>query len=259
MKLIDTHAHLQFQAYNQDREKVIEENLAELEAIMTVGAGLESSQDAVNLVQKYNGLFASVGVHPHHVDQWSKESLGQLSNLAKQGKVVAIGEIGLDKHLYQGYPEPDIKKQTAILLPQIGLAQKYSLPILFHCRDAYEDLYDLLKSIHQPLKGLMHCFMGDKETANKFLDLGLYISFSGNITYKGNDIIREAATYVPLEKLLLETDSPYLAPIPHRGERNEPKYVTIVAETISSLKKLDVGSLGQATTENSISLLGLKR
>lgn len=256
MKLIDTHSHFQFQAYDQDRDKVINENLSELDAIMTVGASLDSSKKAVELVAGYNHLFAAVGIHPHHVDQWSKETLSQLTELAEKLKVVAIGEIGLDKHLYQGYPEPDLKKQAKILLPQIELARRRDLPILFHCRDAYEDLLDLIKPF-APLKGLVHCFMGDIGLAKNFLELGLYISFSGNITYKGNYHIREAAAFVPNDRILIETDSPFLAPIPHRGQRNEPKYVKIVAETISSLKALGVEDLGRATTENAISLLRL--
>jgi TatD DNase family protein len=223
-----------------------------------VGASLESSEASVALVQKYPRLFASVGVHPHHVKQWSAATLKTLEELLQHPKVVAIGEIGLDRHLYQGHPEPDIFAQTRILLPQLKLAADNNKPLLFHCRDAYEELLQVLKAFDKPFRGLMHCFMGTRQVAKKFLDLGLYISFSGNLTYKGNDYIREAAAYVPLDRLLVETDAPYLSPEPHRGERNEPKYVKIIAETLSSLKKVSLEKIVQATTENSYSLLGLK-
>jgi len=258
MKPVDTHSHLQFQAYDHDREEIIPENLKELTAIMTVGANLDSSIKGVDLVQKYPGLFASIGVHPHHVDQWSKETLESLKTLIKKPKVVAVGEVGLDKHFYEGYPEPDLEAQRKILLPQIELALEQGKPILFHCRQAYEELFQTLKGLNKPVSGLMHCFMGDKEIAKRFLDLGLYISFSGNLTYKGNDYIRQAAAYVPLDRVLIETDSPYLAPMPLRGQRNEPKYVKIVAESLSSLKKVGLEKIIQATTENSYSLLGLE-
>ncbi|MDP2670893.1 MAG: TatD family hydrolase [bacterium] len=257
MKLVDTHAHFQFEAYKEDRDQVIKENLKELSAIMTVGASLESSKNGVSLVQNYDGLFAAVGVHPHHVDQFSPETMKELEQLIIQPKVVAVGEIGLDKHLYQGYPEPNIKDQIKILEPQINLALKSKRPILFHCRDAYDELFDLLKTLPQPLLGLMHCFMGDVSFAKKFLDLGLFISFSGNLTYKGNDYIRQAAKFVPLDRLLLETDSPYLTPHPFRGQRNEPKYVKIIAETVSLLKSLSLETVAQATTTNAKKLLSI--
>lgn len=257
MKPVDTHAHFQFQAFDEDRQRAISENLKELTAVMVVGASLDSSEKAVKLVQDYPQLFAAVGVHPHHVNQWSEKTLLRLADLAKKKKVVAIGEIGLDKHPYQGYPTPNISEQKKILLPQMDLARGNSLPILFHCREAYEELLSVLEET-KPHKGLMHCFMGDKSLAKKFLDLGLFISFSGNITYNGNDHIREAAKYVPLDRILVETDSPYLTPIPYRGQRNEPKYVKIVLETISSLKNLSLERVAQATTKNALSLLGLE-
>ncbi len=257
MRPIDTHAHLQFEAFDSDREKVIQDNLGELEAIMIVAASLDSSVAGVELVQKHPRLFASIGVHPHHVEQWSESTLKTLTKLSVKNKVVAVGEVGLDNHLYQGYPTPNLEKQKEILLPQIELAVRKNLPILFHCRDAYSELFNFLKVLNLPLRGLVHCFMGDKQTAKKFLELGLHISFSGNLTYKGNDQIREAAGYVPLERLLVETDSPYLAPSPYRGQRNEPKYVKIVLEAISSLRKLGVEKITQATGENSSLLLGL--
>lgn len=254
-KLIDTHAHLQFEAFEKDREEVIKENLSELEAIMTVGASLDSSKNAVALVQRHSGLFAAVGVHPHHVDQWSRATLGELTKLLDEPKVAAVGEIGLDNYLYKGYPEPDLKAQKEIFLPQLHLAHTHQKPVLIHCRAAYTELLELLKDFPKPINGLMHCFMGDISLAKKFLDLGLYLSFSGNLTYKGNDYIREAATFAPLDRILVETDAPFLTPVPFRGTRNLPKYVRLVAETISSLKNLSLETVAQASNTNSKQLL----
>ncbi len=256
MKLIDTHAHLQFQAYDADRDEVVKRNSKELEAIVNVGASLDSSNKGVELSSKVENFFAAVGVHPHHVDQWSSEALTGLEKLIKQRKVVAIGEIGLDNHLYAGYPTPDLKAQGKILREQINLAIENDKPVLFHCRDAYDELYEEIKN-YKDLTGLVHCFMGTPKQVKKFLGLGLYISFSGNVTYKGNDYIRESAGEVPLERILVETDSPYLPPEPHRGSRNEPYRVKITAERVARLKSLDLAEVAEATSTNANNLLNL--
>jgi len=257
MKLIDTHAHLQFQAYDEDREEVVERNSKELEAIINVGANLDSSEKAIELSSKVKNFYASAGVHPHHVDQWTNETYSQLEKLVKNEKVVAVGEIGLDQHSYQGYPQPNLKAQSKILHEQIRLATENKKPILFHCRDAYNELYNELKDYKGRIHGLVHCYMGSLDQAKKFLDLGLYISFSGNITYKGNDYIRDSAKYVPADRILVETDSPYLPPEPHRGERNEPHYVKIVAETIASLQEIGFEKVAEETKSNTQKLLNL--
>lgn len=256
MKLIDTHAHLQFQAYDKDRSEVIKRNSKELDIIINVGAKVDSSEAGVKLAQKIPNFYAAVGIHPHHVDEWQEDWTKKLEELSKKSKVVAIGEIGLDKHGYPGYPEPNLKAQTKILTEQIDLARKLNLPILFHCRDAYDALFEVLKSYNK-IKGLVHCFMGTSQQAEKFLNLGLYISFSGNITYKGNGYIRKSAKSVPLDRILVETDAPYLPPEPHRGTRNEPLYVKIVAETVASIKSESYESLSKITNKNARVLLSL--
>ncbi len=254
MNLIDTHAHLQFEAYDEDRSEVVKRNSRELDAIINVGASIDTSKKAIELSSKIKNFYASVGIHPHHFDQWNESTYSDLKKLAENEKVIAVGEIGLDKHEYQGYPKPDLSKQTKILLEQIELGEELNLPILFHCRAAYDELFEVVKSYNN-IEGLVHCFMGTGEQAKKFLGLGLYISFSGNITYKGNDYIREAAKLVPLDKILVETDSPYLPPEPHRGERNEPLYVKIVVEAIAKVKQIDFEKIAGATNQNSRSLL----
>ena len=177
MKPIDTHAHLQFEKFDLDRNEIIKRNSDQLLAVINPGADLNSSEKAISLARAVPNFYAAVGVHPHHVDNWDRTYLPKLEELVRAEKVVAVGEIGLDKHHYVGYPESDIKKQTEILIPQINLAIKYNKPILFHCRDAYDDLYTVIKP-YKPLRGLVHCFMGDEQTAKKFVDLGLLISFS---------------------------------------------------------------------------------
>ncbi len=256
MELIDTHAHLQFENFADDREEVISRNSSQLKAVINPGADLDSSENAVVLSQKVANFYAAVGVHPHHVDHWTEDYLPKLEIMVKNDKVVAVGEIGLDNHVYEGYPQPDLEKQKGILLPQIELARTYKKPILFHCRNAYDELYDTIKSYH-PISGLVHCFMGDKELAKKFVDLGLLISFAGNITYKNNGHMREAAASLSLDQILLETDSPYLTPEPLRGQRNEPINVSLVAETIAQVREIAVEEVAKRTTKNTERLFKL--
>jgi len=258
MNLIDTHAHLQFKAYDPDREKVVERNSKELEAVINVGAALDSSEGAVKLSEKIDNFYSSVGVHPHHSDQWNPETLEKLSKLTEEAKVVAIGEIGLDLHQYDDYPKPQLTDQPKMLHDQIGLAIEKNLPVIFHCRNAYEELLAEITQYKGKIKGVMHCFIGSLDQAKKFLSFGLYLSFTGNITYKNNDSIREVALKVPNEKILIETDSPYLPPEPYRGARNEPIYVKMVASKIAELKNLSLEEVAAATSDNAKTLFKIK-
>jgi len=270
MNLIDTHAHLQFKAYDPDRDKIIKLNLKELKAINNVGADLDSSKGAVKLAGKFDQLFASVGIHPHHAEKYygTSEYVTKLSELVKQPKVVAVGEIGLDLYQYkplrvlrsdelQSYPSPDLKKQGDIFHRQVAIALQNNKPVILHCRDAYDELFSKIKKYKGMLTGVVHCFMGNWEQAKKFLDLGLYISFTGNITYKGNDYIREIAAKVPEDRIMVETDAPYLSPQERRGERNEPLYVKMVARTIAACKNWTLEETSHITTKNAKNLLGL--
>ena len=256
MELIDTHAHLQFEKFALDREEIVSRNSSKLKAIINPGADLDSSEKAILLSQKVDNLYAAVGIHPHHVDNWTNDYLSKLEKMVTEEKVVAVGEIGLDNHFYQGYQQPDLEKQKEILLPQIELARVHKKPILFHCRTAYDELYNTIKEF-QPISGLVHCFMGDKKLAEKFVNSGLLISFAGNITYKNNEHIREAAAYLSQDQILLETDSPYLTPEPLRGQRNEPINVVLVAETIAKVRKTAVEEIAKQTTLNAERLFGI--
>lgn len=249
MKFIDTHAHLQFEKFADDRDELVKRNSENLLAIINPGADLNSSENAVKLSGNVDNFYAAIGVHPHHVGNWTKDYLPTLEKLMAEDKVVAVGEIGLDKHRYLGYPEPVINDQLGILLPQIGLARGYKKPILFHCREAYNDLYEALKDF-KPIVGLMHCFMGNLETAKKFINLGLLISFAGNLTYKNNEHIREVAAYLAEDQILLETDSPYLSPEPKRGERNEPLNISLTAAVLAELRQTNIDQIASATTRN---------
>ncbi len=256
-RLIDTHAHLQFQAYDEDRDFVAKRTAFELEAVVNVGTSLESSKKGVELSKQFPNFFASVGVHPHHVDQWKTDSIDDLEKLIVDERVVGVGEIGLDNHLYKDYPKPDLKAQNQILHPQIQLALKHKKPVLFHCRDAYEELFAEIEQYKGTLTGLMHCYMGTWHQAKKFLDLGLYISFSGNLTYKNNDYLREVAREIPAEKILTETDAPFLPPETYRGQRNEPNYVKMVATTISQVRGWSLEKTEEQTSDNAKVLLKL--
>ncbi len=256
VKLIDTHAHLQFEKFDEDRNAVIKENSEKLLAVINPGADIDSSEKGVLLSNKVLNFYSAVGVHPHHTDNWNKTYLPKLEDLVQKEKVVAVGEIGLDKYVYVGYPEPNIDKQVAILTPQIELAQKYKKPILFHCRLAYDELYEVIKPF-SPLTGLIHCFMGDLPTAQKFIDLGLLISFAGNLTYKNNLHMQEAAKSLSNEKIVIETDSPYLTPEPLRGQRNEPINVSLVAQKIADLKGISIEEVADFTVQNSRELFNL--
>lgn len=256
MDLIDTHAHLQFEKFDPDRGEVCKRNSEKLFAIINPGAKIDSSTNGVQLASQFPNFYAAVGVHPHHSREWDKETLNQLEGLITKPKVVGVGEIGLDNYLYSGYPQPNLKEQTAILIPQIELAIKHKLPILFHCREAYDELYEIIKN-YRPLQGLVHCFMGDSQIAKKFTDLGLLISFAGNLTYKANEAMRQAAAYLPKESLVIETDSPYLAPEPKRGERNEPSNVIYVAKTIATVRKSSLAEVASFTTSNARRLFSI--
>ena len=260
MKLIDTHAHLQFKAYDEDREEVIKTNLRELADINNVGADLDSSKGAVKLAGKFDRLYASVGIHPHHAEKYygTSEYETRLEELAAQSKVVAIGEIGLDLHRYKDSPPPDLKKQSEVFHKQVGVALQQLKPVIIHCRDAYDELHNEVKRYKGKMTGVVHCFMGTWEQAKRFLDLGLYISFTGNITYKGNDYIREVARQVPNNKILIETDAPYLSPEDRRGMRNEPLYVKMVAEQLATAKNISLEETAAITTQNATDLFNFQ-
>ncbi|MGC4099142.1 MAG: TatD family hydrolase [Nitrospira sp.] len=231
--LIDTHTHLDDVRYNDDREAVITRaREAGLEAFVTIGCDLATSQSAVALAEQYPFVYASIGVHPHEVKHIQDDWYDTFRRLAKTEKVVAYGEIGLDFHYNHSSPH----EQRARFREQIQLARELRLPIIIHTREAQAETIATLKEEQaSDIGGVFHCFSGDAWLAKEALDLGFYLSFSGILTFQNATALRDIAKTIPLDRVLIETDCPYLTPAPHRGKRNEPAYVSQVAKQLATL------------------------
>lgn len=261
MLMIDVHCHLNFHSFEKDFDEVIKKSETDgVKIIINTGTSIESSKRAVDLANKYSNLYAIVGIHPHHADKldegWDKE----IEKIAKSSnKVVAIGEIGLDYFSYasNGIVEPTTQKE--VFIKQIEIANRLKLPLQIHNRQAGNDILKILvnnkSSIINNPPGMFHCMSGNVEFLNKVLELGFFVGFDGNITYegiaKGEDTpLSELVENAPIEKIVTETDAPFLTPEPHRGSRNEPSYVIIVAEAIAKIKGLSQTEVEAATTKN---------
>jgi TatD DNase family protein len=254
LSLIDTHAHLTFPQY---QEETIETLIARAKAssvtkIINVGADFESSKGSVELAQKYPEIYATIGLHPHEEKKMDNDSLSDFKKLLESDKVVAVGEIGLDYFKYEG----NRTDQQALFEQQLQIAQENDLPVIIHNRDAQEDTLSILNNF-SPLKGVVHCFAGDQNFAKQVLDMDFLISFTGIITFPNAKELREVAAYVPLEKIMLETDCPFLAPQTHRGQTNEPAYVKDIAEKLAEIKELPFEEIAKATTKNAENFFNL--
>ncbi|HAK89270.1 MAG TPA: radical SAM protein [Nitrospiraceae bacterium] len=250
--MIDTHCHLEMRPFDDDREDVIKRAKENLEAVITIGSDFEGSKGAVALAEKYDFVYASVGIHPHDAKDFNDNIFNQIKAWAKNPKVVAIGETGLDYH-YDHSPR-DVQKE--IFIKQLGYAVESGMPAIIHSREAKEDTLKILKE-SRVSKGVLHCFSGDMETAEKAMEMGLYISFAGTITFKKALQIQEIAKVIPDEYLLIETDAPYLAPEPFRGKRNEPAFVKHTAEFIAKLRGVSLEDIDRITTLNAKRLFGI--
>ncbi len=247
--LIDSHAHLDDLRYDTDRDNVLQRaQTAGIEAIVTIGCDLATSQTAVALAHAHPNIFATIGVHPHEAKEIGEGWYESFRSLAQHPKVVAYGEIGLDYH-YDHSPR-EIQRQR--FREQIHLARELALPLVIHTREAQEDTVMILREEGAvDVGGVFHCFSGDMWLAKDALDLGFYLSFSGVLTFKNATMLRDIAKTVPLDRLMVETDCPYLAPVPYRGKRNEPAYVQYVAETLAEIRgNGSVESVARATVEN---------
>lgn len=244
---IDSHAHLEMPAFDADRDEVVARaQEAGIEAIITVGTNIRDCHKAVNLAHRYPPVYAAIGIHPQEVKSASPETWEALEKLAEDSKVVAWGEIGLD--FYRCYSPRDMQVEKFDY--QLTLAEKRGLPVVIHSRNAHEQAKNVLFS-HSGLKRVViHCFAGDRSLARQYLDRGYYISTAGNVTFKNATLLKEVVRYVPLERLLIETDAPFLSPHPHRGARNEPAYVVLVAAEVAALKKLPREEVARVTAEN---------
>lgn len=257
--LIDTHTHLDFPQFDDDREQVIERALAAgVEAMINVGADLASSRAAVALAEAHPQIYTAVGVHPHDARTLTEEVLEELRALASHPKVVGIGEIGLD--FYRDLSPRD--RQRRAFQQQLALAREAGKPVIIHDRQAHQEVMSILRqwigSRHHQPAGVLHCFSGDSAMAQEAIELGFYISIAGPVTFQNARRLRDLVRQLPLERLLIETDCPYLTPHPHRGKRNEPAYVKLVAQEVARIKGLSLKEVARVTSDNARALFSLK-
>lgn len=253
--LFDSHAHLDGERFDKDRDKVVERAKASgISYIMNPGADFESSVKAVELASKYDMIYAAVGVHPHDTKDMDDIMLELIKGLAKKPKVMAIGEIGLDFY-YDNSPR-DVQKEW--FRKQIRLAKNVNLPIIIHDREANNEVMNILKEEKAFDNGvLMHCYSGSAQLARQYIKLGAYISIAGPLTFKNARKAVEVVKTIPIEYLMVETDSPYLTPEPYRGKRNESSYVKYVAEKIAQIKEISFEEVAEKTTENAKKYFGI--
>ncbi len=243
--LIDTHAHLNFKAFNRDFDKVIKRSLDEDIWMINVGSKYETSKKAVEIAEKYNGIFAAIGLHPIHAKDENFDAL-KYRKLCQSDKVVAIGEIGLDCFKDYGLFK---EKQKQMFSQQLDFAKELDLPVIIHCRMAHEDLLEILKDYQIP--GVIHCFTGNWEQAKQYLDMGFYLGING-IIYKRD--LKEVIEKTPLEKILIETDCPYLTPPQAGVERNEPVFIKYIVQDIAKIKGIDFQRVAETTFQNAKNL-----
>ncbi|MDO8668766.1 MAG: TatD family hydrolase [Candidatus Buchananbacteria bacterium] len=286
--LIDSHCHVNFNAYNKDDREIIDRSLAEDIWLINIGSEYETSRRSIGIAENYQqGVYAVVGLHPIHVTGDVTESVitngqtqevttrreefdyNKYKELAKSSKkVVGLGEVGLD-YFYFDRNEADAKAkknlQKEYFNQFINLASELNLPLVVHCRghkdnpyEVYDDILEIIQGSDKKIRGVIHCFGGNSSQAQKFINLGFYIGFTGIITFKKKaEELQQIAKEIPLEKILIETDAPYLAPEPHRGQRNEPSYVKFVAQKIAQLKGLNLEEVANTTTANARNLFNI--
>lgn len=254
MLLIDTHAHLNDKKFARDIDRMIHRAYqAGVDHIVTIGDRVESSRKALALTRKNGKLSATVGIHPHNAKTFDPSQLEQIAEMTEDPHAVAIGEIGLDYHY-----DPEARKyQIPVFLEQIELAKEKNLPLVIHCRDAMDDLLKTLKAAKNPNGGIVHCFFGTADDAKKLIDMGYKLGVGGSITFPNAGALREVIQQIPVDHLVLETDSPYLAPQPKRGRRNEPAFIKFIAHTLGELLNLSIYDVGRATRMNAIEVYRL--
>jgi len=252
-RLIDSHVHLDDTKFDPDREAVIERALAAgVERMMAIGTGdgPPGIDVAVRMADRYPFIYATIGVHPHDASKATSETWTRLRELATHPKVLAVGEIGLDYH-YDFSPR-DV--QRAVFEQQLALAAEFAKPIVIHTREAWDDTLAILRA-HWHGGGIMHCFTGDEAQARQSLDLGFHLGFGGVLTFPKADTVRQAARVAPADRLLIETDCPYLAPVPHRGKRNEPAFAVEIARRLAEVRGVSPEAIAETTSRNFEQLL----
>lgn len=246
--IFDTHAHYDDEAYEEDREDILKLIRQEGVGLVTdVGATIASTKKAVALSEQYDFIYAAVGVHPEGVEELTNQDMDWLCELAKREKVVAIGEIGLDYY----YEDPKRDIQKIWFRKQLEVARKTGLPVVIHSRDAAQDTLDIIKEEHgEQIGGVIHCFSYGKEMAQIYLDMGFYLGIGGVVTFKNGKKLKEVVKCTPIERIVLETDAPYLTPEPNRGKRNASHYLKYVAQEIAQLKGMTAKEVIDVTTKN---------
>ena len=252
MKLIDSHAHLNNEQFDEDREEVLNRIKEQLEFAVNIGYDLPSSKVSVDYANKYDFIYATVGIHPVDIERYNEETEKELEELAKNDKVVAIGEIGLD---YYWMTQPK-EFQKEIFRKQMELARRVGKPVVIHSRDAMKDTLEILKEFPD-VGGVFHCYPGSVESAREVIDR-YYLGIGGVLTFKNAKKLVEVVENIPMDKLILETDCPYMTPVPNRGKRNEPIYVQYVAEKIAELKGITFDEVVKYTNENTKKVYGIK-
>lgn len=255
MKIFETHAHYDDQAFREDRDSLLKKMKEEgIEYIVNIGCSIDSSRRITEFVKKYDFLYGTVGVHPDDVTHLTEEDMEELVSLSQQDKILAIGEIGLDYHY------DDIEKgiQKKWFVRQLDIAKQQKLPVVIHSRDAAKDTLDIMKTEHEgSTGGIIHCFSYGVEMAKEYLNMGYYLGIGGVVTFKNGKKLKEVVEYAPLDQLVLETDSPYLAPVPFRGQRNCSSCLTYVAEEIAGIKQVSVEEVCETTFKNAMKLYKL--
>jgi TatD DNase family protein len=258
--LIDSHAHIDLPEFNKDRDQVMARAREQgVRAVINVGVDAESSRKSLVMAKKYDDVFVAVGCHPHEASRMKEGDLESLAELSKDSRVVAIGEIGLD--FYRNLsPRPS---QLAAFQKQLDLAVELGLPVVVHCRQAHKEVYDILSAwvkanpADNNRRGVIHCFSGNVDMARRYIELGFYISLAGSVTYPSAGELVEVAREVPLDRLLLETDCPFLAPQAYRGKRNEPAYMVSTAEKVAEVRQAPMEVVAEAAVRNTIALFRL--
>lgn len=246
--IFESHAHYDDEAFEEDRDALLQSlPVNGIDTVINVGASVDSCKNTIALMEKYPFIYGAIGIHPGDVGNMDEESLEWLKECCGMEKVVAVGEIGLDYH----YEEPEHSIQKKWFERQLELAEEVGLPVIIHSRDAARDTLDIMKSLHAgDLGGVIHCFSYTKEIAREYLDMDYYFGIGGVITFANARKLKEAVGYIPIEKILLETDSPYLAPIPNRGKRNSSLNIPYIAEEIAAIKRMSYEDVLAVTHEN---------
>jgi len=255
MNLFDSHCHLENGRFEEDLPEVMARMKdAGVNRCILAGSDMETSEQIVALTKEHAHVYGVVGIHPHDAKTWTDDCAERLAQWVKEERIVGIGEIGLD--YYYDHSPRDVQKE--VFVKQLLLARELEMPAVFHVRDAHGDVLDLLRANRSQLPaGVVHCYSGSVESAREYLDMGFYISFAGPITFKNANKLLDVAKYVPQDRILVETDSPYLAPVPMRGRRNEPTFVQYVAQTVAELRGISAEEMAQTAFENTCRLFGI--